>query len=210
MIKVLALIGAVLTCAGLALMFVGGDDQPEPTARPTSSASTPRESVAPTSESTTSSSTPSTTTTPSTTATSRSRSTTSSSTSSSADEGDGHDHGDGPEAAKQAAAADPARKVAARLVKELSRTDRSEAAWRRDVGRLMSGDGREQLAGMKPADVPFTKATGRARLVMTNQPSSVTQPIGVPTDEGMWLVMVTKEDGQWRAVSVSQFEGEGQ
>lgn len=207
MIKALALIGAVLTSVGLALTFIGGDDQPEPTETPTSSStSTPREATSPVSESRTSGS--STSPPPPTTSIQQSRST--SSSSSSTDEADGHDHGDGPDAAKQAAAAEPARKVAVRLVKALARTGQSEAAWRRDVGRLMSEDGREQLAEMKSADVPFTKATGSARLVMTNQPSSVTLPIGVPTDDGMWLVMVTKEGGQWRAVSFSQMDGDGQ
>lgn len=208
MTKVLVLVGAVLTCVGLALTFIGGGDSgPAPSASSASSTSTPQDEVSTPSSSSSAQPTTSSSTEESS-STSRAPRTTSS-TSSSTEEPDGHDHGDGPAAERQAATAKPASKVAAQLVKVLARTDQSAAAWRRDAGELMSSDGRGQLAEMEPADVPFTRVTGKARLVMTNQPSSVTLPIGVPTDEGMWLVMVTEEDGKWKALSFSQMEGFG-
>ena len=200
MTKVLALIGAVLTCVGLALTFIGGDgSRPEPPAASASSTVAPQKE--PVSAVWTASAASS--------STSRAATPRATSSSSSAEEPDGHDHVDVAAAEKQAAAAKPARKVAARLIRALSRSDQSAAAWRRDVGELMSRDGRQQLAEMEPEDVGFTRAVGSARLVMTNQPSSVTLPIGVPTDKGMWLVMVTEEEGEWRALSFSRMEGFG-
>lgn len=107
------------------------------------------------------------------------------------------------EASKESA---QARKVAAKVIDQMAKTDLSTQKWRAGLNPLFTKNGQTQVAAMTPKSVKFTKRSGPANLVLTEVPSSGQFPIAVDTDKGMWMVMVVQDDDdKWRAMSVSEY-----
>lgn len=113
-------------------------------------------------------------------------------------------HGDREAAEDAAEKSAPARKTAVKVIDEMGRTDRSTEEWRSAVGEYFTEDGRAQVEALSTEDIPFTKHTGDGELVLTYQPSDSIYPVRVPTDEGNWIVMLTRDgDRDWKVLSVS-------
>ncbi|MDN5746510.1 MAG: hypothetical protein L0H31_15520 [Nocardioidaceae bacterium] len=211
MIRVLTVLGVALIGLALALGVFGGK-QSEPVAAPSSATAAtpgparPAPSSSPTATSTSAPTSGKTAAERSSSAAATST-TSASPTSRPSSEIPRRDAG-GVTQARRAAESAPARKVATRLITALTRTGQPVDEWRREAGEFLTASGRQQLAEMGPAGVTFTRVTGDARLVVTAQPSRVTLPIAVPTDDGVWLVMVTRDEGAWRGLSFSPLKGE--
>lgn len=92
------------------------------------------------------------------------------------------------EASRQAAAAAGEAAVAA-----YARPDLGHEAWWAGVGPLMTQRARTDYVWVDPSRVPAAQVSGPGELV--DEDSAWTARVRVPTDAGVWLVVLVRADG---------------
>lgn len=190
----LGLLGTLLLVAGVAMYMFGGADTTTTAPPPTSTTATPTPSS-------TSARAPSPTATATATGT----------------PGD-DEHVDPDQAKKDRQAAHGAPQHAEKVMRLLAQGPRlgQQTWWNRTRG-MLSPQGINEMSGIKVEQVPFSKVTGRARLLLDDERApndsghSHEQAVSVivPTNVGPWTVLVTAglEDGSWQVSSISAPDG---
>lgn len=116
--------------------------------------------------------------------------------------------------AKKAARGAPER--AEKMMRLLAQArDLGYATWWSRTEGLLSEQGRTEMVGIDPEQVPFRRLTGRAQLVLSEEPSNADGhgdeevTVAVPTDVGAWNVLLTQDpdSGAWLVSSIRAPEG---
>lgn len=203
-VELTAITGLVLLAVAAVLHLRGADQQSSPVAAPepapsTSTSSTPTNPTPPVSQ-------PGATSSPTPSSTTR------------APAGSARDQewisAREVDAAKKAARGAPER--AEKMMRLLAQArGLGYATWWSRTEGLLSEQGRTEVVGIDPEQVPFRRVTGHAQLVLSEEPSSADGhgdeevTVAVPTDVGAWNVLLTQDpdSGAWLVSSIRAPEG---
>jgi hypothetical protein len=86
-----------------------------------------------------------------------------------------------------------ALRAATRVMRAFARPRAPESRWWTDLEPLLSPQAQMDYAGTDPANVPVSRLSGHARVVQV--PSTRVVRVQVPTDAGIYTVVLSRRDG---------------
>lgn len=123
-----------------------------------------------------------------------------------------HDHLEplpGSVLALDAAARQEARRTGLRAMQMFARPKMSQSEWLAALAPLMTPEAQAAYGTVDPANIPVTRVSGAARVTPASHP--MVARVAVPTDDGVYLVILTRTDEQprWLVDRVMPPEGVG-